>query len=71
MGDKEYRKECGIRAGAEAMVSELVRTHGVRKSRHRIDSRTELQLIFAAIACNVKRFIRHGVKYGYLEPKMA
>jgi len=70
MGDKEYRKECGIRAGAEAMVSELVRAHGVRKSRHRVDSRTELQLIFAAIACNVKRFIRHGVKYGYLEPKL-
>ena len=71
MGNKEYRKECGIRAGAEAMVSELVRAHGVRKSRHREDSRTELQLIFAAIACNVKRFIRHGVEYGYLEPKLA
>ncbi|MBU4443833.1 transposase [bacterium] len=51
MGDKDYRKECGIRAGAEAMVSELVRAHGVRKSRHRVGSRIELQLIFAAIAC--------------------
>lgn len=71
MGDREYRKECGIRAGAEAMVSELTRSHGVRRSRHRTKRRTRLQLIFAAIACNVKRFIRHGEEYGYLEPKIA
>jgi len=67
MGNSEYRKECAIRAGAEATVSELTRAHGMRKSRHRKTSRTRLQLIFAALACNVKRFIRHGELYGYWE----
>ena len=67
MSDEKYRKECAIRAGVEATVSELTKAHGVRKSRHRKHSRTILQLIFAVIACNVKRFIRHRQKYGYLE----
>jgi len=66
MEDKDYRKECAIRAGAEALVSELTRGHGMRKSRHKKRSRTKLQLIFAALACNVKRFIEHGNQYGYL-----
>jgi transposase len=70
MSDEEYRKECAIRAGVEATVSELTRAHGVRKSRHRKRNRTKLQLIFAALACNVKRFIRHGEQYAYLEPKL-
>lgn len=69
MSNNEYRKECAIRAGAEATVSEFVRAHGMRNSRHRKRSRTRLQLIFAALACNVKRFIRHGQQYGYLELK--
>ena len=66
MEDKDYRKECAVRAGAEALVSELTRGHGMRKSRHRKRSRTKLQLIFSALACNVKRFIEHGTKYAYL-----
>ena len=69
MEDKAYRKECAIRAGVEATVSELTRSHGVRRSRHRKRSRTRLQLIFAALACNVKRFIRHGEQYAYLAPE--
>jgi len=71
MNNEKYRKECAIRAGAEATVSELTRAHGVRRSRHRERSRTKLQLIFAALACNVKRFIRHGEQYAYLELKAA
>jgi len=71
MDNKEYRKECGIRAGAEATVSELTRAHGVRNSRHKKRSRTSLQLIFAAIACNVKRFIHYGEQCAYLEPEFA
>ncbi len=63
MEDPGYRKKCSIRAGAEAMVSEIVRGHGVRKSRHRNEVRTRLQLIFSAIACNVKRYIRHGQEH--------
>jgi hypothetical protein len=71
MSNQHYRKECAIRAGAEATVSELTRAHGLRKSRHRQRSRTKLQLIFGALACNVKRFIRHGEQYAYLELKPA
>lgn len=70
MSDEAYRKECAVRAGVEATVSELTRAHGMRKSRHRKQSRTRLQLIFAALACNVKRFIRHGKQYAYLAPKV-
>jgi hypothetical protein len=71
MSDGAYRKECAVRAGAEAMVSELTRAHGMRKSRHREQSRTRLQLIFAVLACNVKRFIQHGEQYAYLQPQPA
>ncbi len=71
MEDSSYRKECAVRAGAEALVSELTRAHGMRKSRHKERRRTKLQLIFGAIACNVKRFIAHGVSYDYLQPEPA
>lgn len=70
MEDSDYRKECAIRAGAESLVSELTRAHGMRKSRHRERQRTRLQLIFAALACNVKRFIAHRDNYGYLQPEL-
>lgn len=69
MSDEAYRTECAVRAGAEAMVSELTRAHGMRTSRHRTQRRTRLQLLFAALACNVKRFIRHGEQYAYLAPQ--
>ena len=45
----DYRKQGATRAGAEGTVREMVRSHGVRKSRHRTESRTRLQLLFAAI----------------------
>jgi len=66
MNNRSYRKECAIRAGAEAAVSELTRAHGMRKSRHRKTSRVRLQLIFAVLACNVKRFIAHIEQNGDL-----
>jgi len=71
MSNSEYRKECAIRAGVESLVSELTRSHGMRKSRHRERKRTELQLIFASLACNVKRFISHWGNYAHFEPKAA
>ncbi len=60
MQDGPYRKQCAVRAGVEATVSELTRAHGARASRHRKAVRTRLQIIFAAMACNVKRFIRYS-----------
>ena len=43
MENTDYRKRCAIRAGAEATVSEMVRAHGVRRSKHRTEGRTRLQ----------------------------
>ena len=71
MNNTDYRKQCSTRAGAEAMVSELVRKHGVRLARHRTEAGTRLQLIFAAIACNVKRFIADRVNSANLQLEMA
>ena len=68
MGDSDYRKQCATRAGVEGTVSELTRGHGMRKSRHRTRDGTVLQLLFAGIGCNVKRFISHAVNYGLLDP---
>jgi len=58
MGNTEYRKECGIRAGAESLVNEIANAHAGRQSRHRIENGSRLQLILAGISCNVKRFVR-------------
>ena len=71
MSDQSYRKECAIRAGVEGTVNEMANTHGMRKARHREQRRIKLQMTFAAIACNVKRFIRHGEKYAYWVPQKA
>ncbi len=62
MGDTDYRKQCGIRAGAESLVNEVANSHGARKSRHRTEGRSRLQLIFGSIACNVKRYLKHKVE---------
>lgn len=61
MGDPEYRKKCAVRSGAESLVNEVANKHGARKSRHRTEKRSKLQLVFAAIACNVKRYINNVV----------
>ena len=71
MEDKEYRKKCSVRAGAEAVVSEITRAHGMRKSRHRKRSRTKLQMGFASIACNMKKFMRYCQKSDSLSLKQA
>ncbi|MDQ1328054.1 MAG: hypothetical protein QG641_1339 [Candidatus Poribacteria bacterium] len=62
MESADYRKECGIRAGAESMVNEIANGHGARKSKHKTEARSRLQLIFASIGCNVKRYIRYTVE---------
>lgn len=59
MGNAEYRKDCGIRAGAESLVNEIANAHNGRQSRHRNEKGSRLQLVLAGISCNVKRFIRY------------
>jgi len=71
MEDSDYRQECGIRAGAESLVNEVANGHGARKSRHRTEKRSRLQLIFASIGCNVKRFIRYQANCVQNQPEMA
>jgi hypothetical protein len=71
MGDADYRKECAIRAGAESLVNEIANGHGARKAKHRSEKRCRLQLIFASIGCNVKRYIRYMVMCVQNQPKMA
>jgi hypothetical protein len=62
MNSTDYRKKCAVRAGAESLVNEITNGHGARRSRHKTEERSRLQLIFASIACNVKRFIRYKVE---------
>lgn len=64
MGNIEYRKECGIRAGAESLMNEIADAHDGRQSRHRNEKGSRLQLIFAGMSCNVKRFIRYTQNCG-------
>jgi hypothetical protein len=71
MGSADYRKKCAIRAGVESLVNEITNAHGARKSRHKTEERSRLQLIFASIACNVKRFIRYKVEHAQNQPKLA
>jgi hypothetical protein len=62
MGDAEYRKRCAIRSGAESLVNEVANGHGARKSRHKTEKGSRLQLLLAALACNVKRYIKYKVE---------
>ena len=62
MEDVEYRKKCSIRAGAESLVNEVANSHNGRKSRHRPEKSSRLQLIFGVIACNVKRYLGFQAK---------
>jgi len=41
------------------MVNEIANGHGARKSKHKTETRSRLQLIFASIGCNVKKYIRY------------
>jgi len=71
MEDAEYRKKCGVRAGAEGLVNEVANKHGARKSRHRTEKRSRLQIIFAAIACNTKRYLNQAAdSCAQKQPKM-
>ena len=71
MENSDYRKECGVRAGVESLVNEIANGHGARKARHRSEKRCRLQLIFASIGCNVKRFINYVVNCAQNQAKMA
>jgi transposase len=53
-----FKQEMQIRAGIEGVVSELVRSHGARRSRFRGQRKSQLQALFVAAAANLKRLAR-------------
>jgi hypothetical protein len=50
-----FKQEMHIRAGIEGTVSEMVRSHGLRRSRFRGRRKNQLQALFIAAATNLKR----------------
>jgi transposase len=50
-----FRQEMHIRAGIEGTVSEMVRSHGLRRSRFRGARKNQMQALFGATATNLKR----------------
>jgi transposase len=50
-----FRQEMHIRAGIEGTVSEMVRSHGLRRSCFRGTRKNHLQALFGAAAVNLKR----------------
>jgi transposase len=53
-----FRAKLKARAGIEATLSELVRTHGLRRHRYRGDAKRHLEHLLKAAACNLKRLAR-------------
>ena len=56
---KEFKKRYAMRAGIEATNSELKRAHGLGRLRSRGVSRVRLAVYLKALACNVKRMVKH------------
>ena len=46
------------RNAIEGTIGELVRAHGLRRSRYRGFAKVELQNLFIGTACNIKRWLR-------------
>jgi Transposase DDE domain/Transposase domain (DUF772) len=54
----EFRHRLHPRNAIEGTISELVRAHGLRRSRYRGFAKVELQNLFIGAACNIKRWLR-------------
>jgi Transposase DDE domain/Transposase domain (DUF772) len=55
---QEFKERMHQRSAIEGTISELTRAHGLRRSRYRGFAKVELQNLFIATACNVKRWLR-------------
>jgi transposase len=53
-----FRAKLRTRAGIEATLSELVRSHGLRRHRYRGDAKRHFEHLLKAAACNLKRLAR-------------
>jgi hypothetical protein len=45
----------GIRAGIGGTISEIVRSHGARRSRYRGNGKNHMEVVMVAAAANLKR----------------
>jgi transposase len=58
MAHPAFQREMRQRNGIESTISELVRAHGIRRSRYRGLQKTRLQAHFVATATNLKRLAK-------------
>ncbi len=57
-----FAQEMNARARIESTICELVRKHGLRRSRYRGQQKVRLQAAFTAVAVNLKRLARYLAK---------
>src|SRR5690606_23153730 len=68
---EEFRERYAARAGIERTNSEMKRAHGLGRLRVRREPRVQLAVYLKALACNVKRMVKHVVKALLVAEKMA
>jgi transposase len=55
---QQFKERMHQRSSIEGTISELTRAHGLRRSRYRGFAKVELQNLFIATACNIKRWLQ-------------
>lgn len=64
----QFKEDMKLRQAVEGKLSELVRYHGMRRAKYRGLKKVGLQCYFAALAVNIKRWIK--LEQEKLKPKM-
>jgi transposase len=64
---EQFKEDMKLRPPIEGKLSELTRYHGMRRARYRGLKKVGLQCYFAAVAVNIKRWIK--MELGKLKPK--
>ncbi|MCH7570673.1 MAG: transposase [Deltaproteobacteria bacterium] len=62
MRQKGFTKRMYPRNGIEGTLSELVRGHGLRRTKYRGINRVRLSHYMMGAACNIKRYPRFTIK---------
>lgn len=65
---EQFKEDMKLRPAIEGKLSELVRYHGMRRARYRGLNKLGLQCYFAAVAVNIKRWIK--LEMEKLRPKI-
>lgn len=65
---EQFREDMKLRQAVEGKLSELVRYHGMRRAKYRGLKKVGLQCYFAAVAVNIKRWIK--LELEKLKPKI-